>query len=132
MGRCEGVMEINQEMIVVLDVGGSANQLLTRRIRELGVYSELHANSLSIDKLKALQPKGIILSGEDQTMSIDPALFELGIPILGICAGMGALVKHFGGQVQAVEGGGENGETPVYIDKEATLFQTLPKEQSVQ
>ena len=90
---------MKHEFILVLDFGSQYNQLITRRVRELGVYSELHDNEISIDEIKKMNPKGIILSGgpnsvyEENSLTIDDEIFNLGIPVLGICYGM-QLMQH--------------------------------------
>ena len=83
-----------QEHILVLDFGSQYSQLIARRIRECHVYSQVLPYSTPVEKLRALKPKGIILSGgpcsvyEAGAPTVDPALFELGVPMLGICYGM--------------------------------------------
>ncbi len=82
------------EKIVVLDFGSQYNQLITRRIREFGVFSELISHKVTAEELSKMNAKGIIFSGgpmsvyDDGAYSVDPAIFELGIPNLGICYGM--------------------------------------------
>src|SRR5699024_9643231 len=93
-------MMSNQEVILVLDFGSKSNQLLTRKIRELGVYSELHANKTSAEEIKALNPKGLILSGgnlsaNDASLPYDEEIFDLDIPILGINYGMQLMALHY-------------------------------------
>src|SRR3989344_3159449 len=91
-------------MIYVLDFGSQYSHLITRRIRELGVYAELVRHTTSLDKLK--RAGGIILSGGPQNLSdstalrIDKAVFELGIPVLGICYGMQLTAYELGGKVK--------------------------------
>src|SRR5699024_8712058 len=89
-----------QEMIVVLDFGSKYNQLLTRRIREIGVYSELHPHTVTAEKLKEMNPKGIILAGAPGDIAYDEQIFHLGIPVLGIGFGMNIMAKHFGVQIE--------------------------------
>ncbi|WMM88821.1 GMP synthase (glutamine-hydrolyzing), partial [Heyndrickxia coagulans] len=82
------------EKIVVLDFGSQYNQLITRRIREFGVFSELHPHTLTAAEIKAMNPKGIIFSGgpnsvyDQNAFHVDEDIFNLGVPILGICYGM--------------------------------------------
>lgn len=94
---------MNKELIIVLDFGGQYNQLIARRVRESGVYCEVHPYKISIEKLKEKNPKGIILTGgpnsvygEDGLIP-DEGLWELGIPILGICYGA-QLMTHGAGR----------------------------------
>src|SRR5690606_26630492 len=85
--------------------GSPYNQLLTRKIRQLGVYCELHPHTISAENMKQLRPKAIILSGgpyyvhDENRFRIDETIYSLNIPILGICYGMQLLVDQFGGQV---------------------------------
>ncbi len=91
--------------ILILDFGSQYTQLITRRIREKNVYSEIHPNSFPLEKIKTMNPKGIILSGgplsvyDEDALEIDSGLFKLGIPILGICYGMQLIAKKLGGKV---------------------------------
>lgn len=94
------------EIIVVLDFGGQYNQLIARRIRDLGVYSELLPFNTPVDKLRELQPKGIVFSGgpssvyEEKAPHVDPAIYDLGVPIFGICYGMQLMAHQLKGKVQ--------------------------------
>ncbi|WP_017729392.1 glutamine-hydrolyzing GMP synthase [Halalkalibacterium ligniniphilum] len=129
-------METTQEMIVVLDFGGQYNQLITRRIRDLGVYSELHPNTITVEELKALNPKGIIFSGGPNSAyaegapKCDPAIFDLNVPILGICYGMQLMTQHFGGKVEAADHR-EYGKALIKVENQSALFEGLPIEQTV-
>lgn len=99
-------MDIHSEKIIILDFGSQTTQLIARRIREQKVYSEIHPFSVSLEKLKELKPSGIVLSGgpcsvyDDDAPHCDPALFELGIPILGICYGAQLMIQELGGTVE--------------------------------
>lgn len=95
------------EKIIVLDFGSQYNQLLTRRIREFGVYSELLTHKTTAEQIKELgNVKGIIFSGgpnsvyEEGSFNVDPAIYDLGLPILGVCYGMQLMTAHFGGTVE--------------------------------
>lgn len=94
------------EMIVVLDFGGQYNQLIARRIRDLGVYSLLLPYNTPIEQILELEPNGIVFSGgpasvyEENSPLVDPAIYDLGLPILGICYGMHIITQHFGGKVE--------------------------------
>ena len=98
-------MDIHSEKILILDFGSQYTQLIARRVREAHVYCELHPFDMAMEKIKAFNPKGIILSGgpksvyEDNSPGINGALFELGIPVLGICYGMQLMCHHYGGKV---------------------------------
>ena len=125
------------DKIVVLDFGSQYNQLIARRIREFGVYSELHANTMTLEEIQALQDvKGIIFSGgpnsayDQNAPKCDPAILTSGIPILGICYGMQLMMMDLGGQVQA-SSRKEYGRTEIEITRENLLFDGLPKEETV-
>ncbi len=99
-------MNIHSEKILILDFGSQTTQLIARRIREQKVYCEIHPYTLALAKIKEMQPKGIVLSGgpasvydEDAPLS-DPALFELGVPVLGICYGAQLMTQQLGGKVE--------------------------------
>ncbi|HET7522071.1 MAG TPA: glutamine-hydrolyzing GMP synthase [Bacillales bacterium] len=130
-------MRKEHDQIVVLDFGGQYNQLIARRVRELGVYSELLPHTTSVEKIRDLRPKGIIFSGGPNSVygkgapRCDENLFELGIPILGICYGMQLMTHHFGGQVErAVHR--EYGKAALNVRrKDSALFADLPEEVEV-
>ncbi|GGD23455.1 glutamine-hydrolyzing GMP synthase [Pontibacillus salipaludis] len=124
------------DKILVLDFGSQYNQLITRRIREFGVYSELHSHRLTAEEIKEMNPTGIILSGgpnsvyAEDSFRCDPAIFELDIPILGICYGMQLMTHHYGGKVErALQR--EYGKANLQVEGEPSLFKGLPKEQVV-
>lgn len=127
---------MSHEFILVLDFGSQYNQLITRRVRELGVYSELHDNDISIEKIKELNPKGIILSGgpnsvyEENSMTVDDEIFKLGIPVLGICYGMQLMQHKLGGKVESATSR-EYGTHPVQVTENAVLFKETPSTQNV-
>ncbi len=96
---------IHADRILILDFGSQYTQLIARRVREAGVYCELHPHDMNLAALRDFAPSGVILSGgpasvtEDETPRVPPEVFELGVPVLGICYGMQAMAEHFGGQV---------------------------------
>ena len=97
---------MTQDKILILDFGSQVTQLIARRVREAHVYCELHSFDMSLDDIKAFNPKGIILSGGpnsvyDSDYQADTGIFDLGIPVLGICYGMQFMAHHLGGEVQA-------------------------------
>lgn len=97
---------MTQDKILILDFGSQVTQLIARRVREAHVYCELHSFDMSLDEIKAFNPKGIILSGGpnsvyDSDYQADTGIFDLGIPVLGICYGMQFMAHHLGGEVQA-------------------------------
>lgn len=125
---------MNNELVLVLDFGGQYNQLIARRIRECNVYCEVHSyHQLSIDEIRARAPKGIIFTGGPNSVYaadaplVDPALFDLGIPILGICYGAQLMAHVLGGKVATPETK-EFGKTETVFLPESLLFTGLPKE----
>lgn len=126
----------NSEMILVLDFGSQYNQLITRRIRELGVYSELHSHKLTAEAIERMNPKGIILSGgphsvyDENSFRCDEGIFDLDIPILGICYGMQLMALHFGGKVEK-DKNREYGKAVIDLNHDALLFKDAPKNQTV-
>lgn len=126
----------HQEKVIVLDFGSQYNQLITRRIREIGVYSELHPHTITAEELKAMNPKGIILSGspksvnEEGSYKCDEKLFDLGIPMLGICYGMQLMSKRFGGEVESARQR-EYGKASIEVQGSPSIFEGLPENQHV-
>ncbi|EUJ32780.1 glutamine-hydrolyzing GMP synthase [Listeria cornellensis] len=125
-----------QEKIIVLDFGSQYNQLITRRIREFGVYSELHPHTITVEEMKALNPTGIIFSGgpnsvyDEGAFRCDEDLFEMGVPILGICYGMQLMTNHFAGKVEPAKDR-EYGKATINVEKPSRLFAALPTDQIV-
>ena len=122
----------NLQNIVILDFGSQYSELIARRVRELKVYSEVLPHNISVEKLRLLCPQGIILSGgpasvyEKGSPDIDPEIFELGIPILGICYGMQIAVLTMGGKVAPIHlGGGEYGKAKLFLDSTDGIFSGL-------
>ncbi|MCR4441830.1 MAG: glutamine-hydrolyzing GMP synthase [Peptococcaceae bacterium] len=122
------------ETVLVLDFGGQYNQLIARRVRELHVYSEMIPYHTPLDEIKARKPKGIIFSGgpasvyAENAPQVDPGLFELGIPILGICYGMQLIAHLFKGEVKRA-GKREYGRAVVEVNTETPLFRGLAGKQ---
>ena len=96
----------NRETILIIDFGSQFTQLITRRIRESNVYSEIHPHTISVDEIKEIKPKGIILSGgplsvyDEGAPEIDKEILNLKIPVLGICYGLQLICINFGGKVE--------------------------------
>ncbi|MBA2175935.1 glutamine-hydrolyzing GMP synthase [Halobacillus locisalis] len=129
-------MEKVEGMILVLDFGSQYNQLITRRIREFGVYSELRSHKMTAEEIKELNPSGIVLSGGpnsvygEDSFRCDEDLFELGIPVLGICYGMQLMTHHFGGKVERAKQR-EYGKADISVQEDPSLFRKTPREQVV-
>lgn len=124
------------EVVLVIDFGSPYNQLLTRSIRELGVYSELRAHTISVEEVEKINPKAIILSGgpyyikDENRYRINEAIFSLGIPMLGICYGTQLIVDHFGGEITH-EAERTYAKSGVTIKGKPALYSDLPDEQAV-
>lgn len=124
------------EMIVVLDFGGQYNQLIARRIRDLGVYSELLPYNTSVERIRELSPKGIVFSGgpssvyEPNSPQVDPGVYELGIPVLGICYGMQLMAHQLSGKVEKANKR-EYGKADVDFNPSSRLVQGLNAKQTV-
>lgn len=118
---------IHEELILILDYGSQYTQLIARRVRESGVYSELHPFSISVEKIRSLNPKGIILSGsphsayEEGAPISTPQIFEMGIPVLGICFGLQLMAYQLGGEVDKAAKR-EYGHADLFIDDTSDLF----------
>lgn len=127
--------EIN-EKVIVLDFGGQYNQLIARRIRDLGVFSELVTHKITAEEVKEMNPRGIIFSGGPGSVyaegapRCDEKIFDLGIPVLGICYGMQLMTDHFNGSVEAANHR-EYGKAKISVESSSKLFGDLPKAQSV-
>lgn len=125
---------MKKELVIVIDFGGQYNQLVARRVREANVYCEIYSYKTDIEKIKALEPKGIILTGGPNSVYTEGAalyskeLFELGIPVLGLCYGAQLMSFLLGGMVKKAPIG-EYGKTNVIIDKqESDIFKGVSKE----
>jgi GMP synthase (glutamine-hydrolysing) len=121
--------------VVVLDYGGQYSQLIARRVRECGVFSELLPHHVGAEEVRRRRPKGLILSGgpasvyADGAPRLDPELLELGIPVLGICYGMQLVALSLGGRVEGAEVG-EFGRSKLSVREPGRLLAGLPEEQS--
>lgn len=121
---------MEREMVVVLDFGGQYNQLIARRVRECNVYCEVHPYNISLDKLKQMNPKGIIFTGgpnsvyAQESPKCSEKIFELGIPILGICYGSQLISYLLGGCVKTAPVS-EYGKTDVDVDTSSVLFSNV-------
>src|SRR3954454_19334097 len=126
---------IATEEVVVLDYGGQYSQLIARRVRELGVFSELLPHHVGAEEVARRRPCGLILSGGPASVyaqgapALDQRLLELGIPVLGICYGMQLLTRELGGRVEAAEVG-EFGRSDLHVHDPGRLLAGLPAEQT--
>lgn len=122
------------EIVVVLDFGGQYNQLIARRIRDLGVYSELLPFNTPVEKIRELSPKGIVFSGgpssvyEENAPKVNPAVYDLGVPILGICYGMQLMAEQLNGKVSRADKR-EYGKAMVDFTETCLLTKGLEKQQ---
>ncbi len=121
---------MKNEMIIVLDFGGQYNQLIARRVRECHVYCEVRPYTMSLEEIVALHPRGIIFTGgpnsvyDESSPSYDSAIFETGIPILGICYGSQLMAHLLGGTVETAPVS-EYGHTEVDVDTSDLLFEDV-------
>ncbi|MPM21308.1 GMP synthase [glutamine-hydrolyzing] [bioreactor metagenome] len=127
---------MSHQTVIVLDFGGQYNQLIARRVRECGVYCEVKPYTTPMEELKALSPIGIIFTGGPNSVyapgspQVNPEVFSLGVPVLGICYGCQLLAHHLGGQVTAGDDATarEYGKTLTHYDTDCLLFKGLPEE----
>ncbi len=121
---------MNRELVIVIDFGGQYNQLVARRVRECNVYCEIYSYKTDIAEIKAMNPKGIILTGgpnscyEEGAPSCTEELFNLGIPVLGLCYGAQLMMHVLGGKVEKAPVR-EYGKTEVMVDNSSKLFQNI-------
>ena len=119
--------QLNRQMILILDFGSQYSELIARRIRETQVYSEVISYRTTAEQLRQLNPKGIILSGgpnsvyDERAPLCDPEIWNLGIPVLGVCYGMQLMVQQLGGQVTRAKRG-EYGKAALLIDDPTDLL----------
>ena len=123
----ENLGKLKGQIIVILDFGSQYSELIARRIRETQVYSEVISYRTTAEQLRQINPKGIILSGgpnsvySDYAPHCDPEIWQLGIPVLGVCYGMQLMVNQLGGEVLKAERG-EYGKASLYIDDPTDLL----------
>jgi GMP synthase (glutamine-hydrolysing) len=120
-----------QPAIVILDFGSQYSELIARRVRETEVFSVVIGYSTTADELRRMAPKGIILSGGPSSVYAehapvcDPAIWDLGIPVLGVCYGMQLMVQQLGGAVEAATGKAEYGKAPLVVDDPTDLLNNV-------
>lgn len=123
---------MKEEKVIVLDFGGQYNQLVARRVRECNVYCEIYSYKTDIEKIKEMNPKGIILTGGPNSCYVEGApayskeLFELGIPVLGLCYGAQLMMHTLGGKVEKAPVK-EFGKTEVHFDTTSKVFENVSK-----
>ncbi len=121
---------MEREMVIVLDFGGQYNQLIARRVRECNVYCEVHPYTMSIEKIREMNPKGIIFTGGPNSVygedspTCSSEIYELGVPILGICYGSQLMAHMNGGKVTTAPVS-EYGKTEVEVDNSSVLFEDV-------
>lgn len=123
---------MKEELVIVLDFGGQYNQLIARRVRECNVYCEVHPYNMSLEKIKDMNPKGIIFTGGPASVygegspQIEKEIFELGIPVLGICYGAQLMMHTLGGQVSSASLR-EYGKVEVEFETNGKMFSGVSK-----
>ena len=133
-GASDGV-EAGREEVVVLDYGGQYSQLIARRIRDCGVFSELLPHHVDLEEVAKRKPRGIVLSGGPASVyapgapRLERGLLDLGVPVLGICYGMQLLVHELGGRVEQAEVG-EFGRSDLTVSEAGVLLAGMPKQQT--
>ena len=126
---------MTHQMIIVLDFGGQYNQLIARRVRECGVYCEVKPYTTPLEELKKMNPIGFIFTGGPNSVyleaspHVDPEIFQMGVPVLGICYGCQIIAHTLGGRVTAAQDDSarEYGKTETFYDTECPLFRGLPE-----
>ncbi len=125
---------MSHQLVIVLDFGGQYNQLIARRVRECGVYCEVKPYTTPLAELKAMEPIGFIFTGGPNSVyledspKVDPAIFALGVPVLGICYGCQLMAQTLGGRVTEAQDDSarEYGKTVTYYDPDCRLYKGLP------
>lgn len=126
----------HKENILIIDFGSQYTQLITRRVREANVYSEIHAHNITLEEVKKINPTGIILSGGPMSVydasapDIDPEILKINVPILGICYGLQLMCTRFGGKVEPASDR-EYGKAILNIETESLLFEGVDKNSKV-
>ena len=126
---------MSHQTVIVLDFGGQYNQLIARRVRECGVYCEVKPCTTPLAELQKMEPIGFIFTGGPNSVyletspQVDPAIFTLGVPVLGICYGCQLMAHHLGGRVTAAQDDSarEYGKTETFYDASCPLFKGLPE-----
>ena len=125
---------MKRELVIVIDFGGQYNQLVARRVRECNVYCEIYSYKTDIEKIKEMNPKGIILTGGPNSCYLEDSptykkeLFELGVPVLGLCYGAQLMQHILGGKVERADVREYGKSNLIISDKDSKLFKGVPKE----
>ena len=127
---------MSHQTVIVLDFGGQYNQLIARRVRECGVYCEVKPYTTPLAELQAMEPIGFIFTGgpnsvyDEKAQHVDPALFQMGVPVLGICYGCQLMAQTLGGRVTPAQEdtAREYGKTETFYDTGCKLFRGLPEQ----
>src|SRR5919106_2555669 len=125
---------MTNELVLILDFGSQFGQLIARRVREQNVFCQIVRHDIPAARVKELNPKGIILSGgpasvyEPGAPHCDPAIFELGVPVLGICYGMQLACHYLGGTVGGTAHTREYGRATLTVGDKNALFKAYPAE----
>jgi len=123
--------DLHDQRILILDFGGQTTQLIARRVRESGVYCEIHTWDIADSVVESFKPRGVILSGGPESVTVEnsptipTSIFNLDVPILGICYGMQSMVHQLGGVVVAESAHAEFGYAKVNLQQSVTLFDGL-------
>ena len=129
-------MSEKRELVLILDFGSQYTQLIARRIREQRVYCEIHPCTVPFDKVRELAPKAVILSGgpssvfDEGAPQVDPRVFELGVPVLGICYGLYLIAQNFGGKVEG-SAAREYGAARVVVERPEGIFHRFSKRETL-
>lgn len=121
---------MDKELVLVIDFGGQYNQLVARRVRECNVYCEIYSYKMDLEKIKAMKPRGIILTGgpsscyEKNAATCSPELFKIGVPVLGLCYGAQLMQHILGGKVERAKNR-EYGKTEVKVSPSSALFKDV-------
>ena len=127
---------MQKEKVIVIDFGGQYNQLVARRVRECNVYCEIYSYRTPLDQIAAMKPKGIILTGgpnsvyEEGAATCGRELFEMGVPVLGLCYGAQLMMQVLGGKVERASAR-EYGKTLTSFDTSSAMFSGVPTESVV-
>src|SRR5215472_5855613 len=127
---------VSRDLVLILDFGAQYSQLIARRIREQHVYSEIHPYTIGLDRIRALNPRAIVLSGgpssvyDEGAPTVNKGLFELGVPVLGICYGLQLIAHLLGGKVEKASAR-EYGHARVVVEKNEGILHRFAKREAL-